>query len=123
MAMLAELWAAGVAAEILMKEAPKIQAQLKYAETSRIPWAVILGPDELRVRVCVPSHLCFSVHTHHTHSFFNPFAQNGQVKLKNLASGEQTVYARADAVRFLKTVNINDSSAVAAPKVPSQKPE
>lgn len=78
MQLVSECWAAGVAAELLLKETPKIQAQLKYAEAQRIPFALLFGPDELK---------------------------NGDVKLKNLSNGEQKVMKRSEAIAFLKTVD------------------
>lgn len=87
MQLVSECWAAGVAAEILMKETPKIQAQLKYAETQRIPYALIFGPEELA---------------------------NGEVKLKNLANAEQKVMKRGEAIAFLKNVNASSPAPSAA---------
>lgn len=92
MELVRDLWAAGVAAEMLLKEAPKIQAQLKYAEANRIPWAAIVGSEELA---------------------------NGQVKLKNLSTGEQAVHTRAEAIAFLRTVKPEPAlagGAAAGPK-------
>lgn len=47
MQLVAELWEMGVCAEILLKDSPKIQAQLKYAESSNIPFSAIIGPEEI----------------------------------------------------------------------------
>ncbi|KAL1964344.1 hypothetical protein VTN77DRAFT_7029 [Rasamsonia byssochlamydoides] len=41
------LWAAGIKAEFSYKIKPKLPAQFKAAETSGVPFAVILGEDEL----------------------------------------------------------------------------
>ncbi|KAF2463215.1 histidyl-tRNA synthetase [Lindgomyces ingoldianus] len=43
-----ELWDAGIKAEFTWKQKPKLQAQFKAAENGRVPWAVILGEDELK---------------------------------------------------------------------------
>ncbi|KAF2263992.1 histidyl-tRNA synthetase [Lojkania enalia] len=42
------LWEAGIKAEFLWKQKPKLQNQFKAAENTKIPWAVILGEDELK---------------------------------------------------------------------------
>ncbi|KAF2003366.1 histidyl-tRNA synthetase mitochondrial precursor [Amniculicola lignicola CBS 123094] len=42
------LWDAGIRAEYMWKAKPKFQNQFKAAETTKVPWAVILGEDELR---------------------------------------------------------------------------
>ncbi len=75
MSLAAELWQSGVAAELVLKDAPKIQTQLKYAETQQIPFAVIFGPDEWAA---------------------------GTVKVKNMATGEQVVVPRADLAKHFK---------------------
>ncbi|KAI9215777.1 anticodon-binding protein, partial [Blastocladiella britannica] len=43
-----ELWRAGVAAEYLFKRKPKLQAQFNQCDKDQIPFAVILGPEELK---------------------------------------------------------------------------
>jgi histidyl-tRNA synthetase len=43
-----ELWDAGIKAEYLWKQKPKLQNQFKAAENGKVPWAVILGEDELK---------------------------------------------------------------------------
>lgn len=75
MRLAAELWKAGIAAEFLLKEKPKIQTQLKHAETNNIPLAVIFGPEELA---------------------------NGRVKVKDLATGEQVEVSRGDMAAMIK---------------------
>ena len=40
------LWDAGIKAEYLWKQKPKLQNQFKAAENGKVPWAVILGEDE-----------------------------------------------------------------------------
>ncbi|PSR92398.1 histidyl-tRNA synthetase, class IIa [Coniella lustricola] len=42
-----QLWEAGISTELLHKAKPKLQAQFKAAELSKIPFAVILGQEEL----------------------------------------------------------------------------
>ncbi|KAF2866747.1 histidyl-tRNA synthetase [Massariosphaeria phaeospora] len=42
------LWDAGIKAEYLWKEKAKFQSQFKAAENGKVPWAVILGEDELK---------------------------------------------------------------------------
>ena len=57
------------------QDAPKIQAQLKYAESQMIPFAVIFGADELAA---------------------------GNVKVKDLSNGEQALISRADLAKYLE---------------------
>jgi histidyl-tRNA synthetase len=47
MAVCAELWSAGIAAEFVYKENPKLPVQLAYADETQIPLAVIFGDTEL----------------------------------------------------------------------------
>ncbi len=75
MALAAELWEAGIAAELVLKDAPKIQAQLKFAETQQIPFAVIFGPDEWR---------------------------DNTVKVKDMANSQQDVVPRAELAAYLR---------------------
>ncbi len=75
MALCAELWEAGVAAELLLKDDPKIQAQLKYAEAHQIPYAVIFGSDEWKANT---------------------------VKVKFLATRAEEVVPRAELVEYLR---------------------
>ncbi|ROV90888.1 hypothetical protein VSDG_08016 [Cytospora chrysosperma] len=42
-----QLWAAGIKAEFLYKNKPKLQNQFKAAEVNGVPFAVILGEEEL----------------------------------------------------------------------------
>lgn len=42
-----DLWEAGISAEMLYKTKPKLQAQFKAAEANKVPFAVILGQEEL----------------------------------------------------------------------------
>jgi histidyl-tRNA synthetase len=60
---------------LLPKENPKIQSQLNYANTENIPFAVIIGEDEV---------------------------QKGIVQLKNLTNSEQELVARAEMIPRLK---------------------
>jgi len=48
MAIAKLLWDAGIKAEYLWKQKPKLQNQFKAAENGKVPWAVILGEDELK---------------------------------------------------------------------------
>jgi histidyl-tRNA synthetase len=48
MAIAKQLWDAGVKAEYLWKTKPKLQNQFKAAENGKVPWAIILGDDELK---------------------------------------------------------------------------
>ncbi|KAI1852312.1 hypothetical protein JX265_006362 [Neoarthrinium moseri] len=47
MSVCASLWQAGIKAEFLYKVKPKLQNQFKAAETNGVPFAVVLGEDEL----------------------------------------------------------------------------
>ncbi|ORY04836.1 histidyl-tRNA synthetase [Basidiobolus meristosporus CBS 931.73] len=42
-----ELWESGIKAEYMYKAKPKLQAQFSVCDRDRIPWAVIIGKDEL----------------------------------------------------------------------------
>jgi len=42
------LWDNDIKAEFLLKEGPKIQAQLNYANSVQVPYAIIFGRDELQ---------------------------------------------------------------------------
>jgi len=42
------LWDAGIKAEFLWKQKPKLQAQFKAAENGKVPWAIFLGEEELK---------------------------------------------------------------------------
>lgn len=52
MEVAARLWDAGIKAEFLWKTKPKLPAQFKAAEVSGIPFAVILGDEELAAGKC-----------------------------------------------------------------------
>ncbi|KAI0168779.1 hypothetical protein BJ166DRAFT_463748 [Pestalotiopsis sp. NC0098] len=47
MSVCASLWEAGIKAEFLYKVKPKLQNQFKAAENNGVPFAVVLGEDEL----------------------------------------------------------------------------
>ncbi|XP_005382070.1 PREDICTED: probable histidine--tRNA ligase, mitochondrial isoform X2 [Chinchilla lanigera] len=44
--LIAELWDAGIKAEMLYKNNPKLLTQLHYCENTGIPWVVIIGEQE-----------------------------------------------------------------------------
>ena len=48
MSVAKDLWDAGIKAEYAWKVKPKLQNQFKAAEGGGVPWAVILGEEELR---------------------------------------------------------------------------
>ncbi|KAF9741015.1 hypothetical protein PMIN06_006620 [Paraphaeosphaeria minitans] len=48
MAIAKQLWDAGIKAEYLWKAKPKLQNQFKAAENGKVPWAIILGDEELK---------------------------------------------------------------------------
>jgi histidyl-tRNA synthetase len=48
MKVAAMLWEAGITAEFAYKAKPKLPQQFKAAETNDVPYAVILGEDELK---------------------------------------------------------------------------
>ncbi|KAJ2359235.1 Cytoplasmic and mitochondrial histidine tRNA synthetase [Coemansia erecta] len=75
-----ELWDGGVAAEFMYKTKPKLPAQFKVCDDERIPWAVIVGQEEV---------------------------DQGVVRLKNMtvrdeAQGDGVLIKRADMVAELK---------------------
>jgi histidyl-tRNA synthetase len=74
LALSARLRQAGINAEQVL-EAARLGKQLRYADRKCIPYALILGPDELAT---------------------------GQVVLKELATGEQQAYSEEEAVARLK---------------------
>ena len=47
-----KLWDAGIKAEFSWKVKPKLPAQFKAAEVNGVPFAVILGPGELKAGKC-----------------------------------------------------------------------
>jgi histidyl-tRNA synthetase len=75
----AELRAEGVRVEVY-PEPDKLGKQMKYAATKGIPFAAILGADELARSV---------------------------VAIKNMGSGQQASVPRADVLRFLKSAATN----------------
>ena len=46
------LWDVGIKAEFSWKVKPKLPAQFKAAETNGVPFAIILGDDELAAGKC-----------------------------------------------------------------------
>ncbi|XP_004686874.1 PREDICTED: probable histidine--tRNA ligase, mitochondrial [Condylura cristata] len=46
--LITELWDAGIKAELLYKENPRLLTQLHYCENAGIPWVVIVGEKELK---------------------------------------------------------------------------
>jgi len=63
-----ELWTAGIQAEIILKNNPKLLNQFQYCEEHSIPYSVVIGESEL---------------------------QNGVVQLRNTTSREQVECSRA----------------------------
>ncbi|CAI2161939.1 15840_t:CDS:10 [Funneliformis geosporum] len=81
MKICAELWNAGIKAEFMYKIKPKLQPQFSVCDRDQIPFAVIIGKDELNC---------------------------GQVKIKDMRSKEQsggagTSVKRSDMIAELKT--------------------
>lgn len=74
LAIAGELRATGLRVEVY-PDADKLGKQFKYASERKIPFVVVAGDDELA---------------------------RGAVAVKNLASGEQTTVARAEAAAFIK---------------------
>jgi histidyl-tRNA synthetase len=75
LAIAAELRATGLRVEVY-PDADKLGKQFKYASERKIPFVVVAGDDE-RAR--------------------------GEVAVKNLISGEQTLVARTEAATFIKS--------------------
>ncbi|KAG9026231.1 Cytoplasmic and mitochondrial histidine tRNA synthetase [Tulasnella sp. JGI-2019a] len=48
MGIVKQLWDAGIKTEFMYKAKPKLRAQFEYCDKELIPFAVILGPDELK---------------------------------------------------------------------------
>ncbi|XP_076993318.1 histidine--tRNA ligase, mitochondrial isoform X2 [Tamandua tetradactyla] len=69
--LIAELWDAGIKAELLYKNNPKLLTQLHYCETMSIPLVVIIGEQELK---------------------------EGVIKLRSVASREEVAIKREDLV-------------------------
>jgi len=76
MRICSELWAAGIKAELLPKVSPKIQAQLNYANTQEIPFAIVFGENELKENC---------------------------VSLKNLKDATQEKIPRSEMVKIIKS--------------------
>ena len=70
------LWQAGIAAEFIYKENPKIPAQLSYADENKIPLAIIFGSDEIN---------------------------KGIVKVKDLLLKHEEEVTKNDLVNYLKS--------------------
>jgi len=68
-------WKAGIKAELMPKNNPKIQQQLNYSNTSLIPFSIIFGNQEV---------------------------QSGTLQLKNMITGEQKAFNRAEMIDFIK---------------------
>lgn len=75
MKLLAELWKAGVKAEILYKKNPKLLNQFQYCEETGIPLVAILGEDEIK---------------------------EGVVKLRDVSTREEINVARADLLEEIR---------------------
>lgn len=73
--VLSELWGAKIHCETIQKLNPKALTQFQYCQDEGIPYAVVFGPDEL---------------------------QNGQVKIRNAETREETVVPRAELVAKLQ---------------------
>ncbi|XP_053498450.1 histidine--tRNA ligase isoform X1 [Ictalurus furcatus] len=71
----AELWNAGIKAEVLYKKNPKLLTQLQHCEETGIPLVAILGEQELK---------------------------DGVVKLRNVANREEVDVSRAELVEEIK---------------------
>ena len=70
-----QLWDAGIKAEILYEDIPKVDKQMNYALTNKIPYVIFIGEDEIK--------------------------QN-KVKLKNLKTKEQTTIEIEKAIDEIK---------------------
>jgi histidyl-tRNA synthetase len=88
MSLCAELWAAGLKAEFVYKENPKLPAQLAVADEAQIPLAVIFGSSEI---------------------------EKGTVKVKNLIRKVETEVARSEMVAFLQRTLADPTSFVVDP--------
>ncbi|MBN3318492.1 SYHC protein, partial [Atractosteus spatula] len=71
----AELWDAGVKAEVMYKKNPKLLSQLQHCEEAGIPLVAIIGEQELK---------------------------DGVVKLRNVATREEVDVSRSDLVEEIK---------------------
>lgn len=72
-----ELWAAGIKCDTLHKMNPKILTQFQKCETEKIPFAIVIGPDEV---------------------------QNGEVKIRNVATQEELFCKRDEYVAKLQAM-------------------
>lgn len=70
-----ELRRAGISAEVYLEEPKKLGKQFAYADRKKIPYVVVLGPDEMRA---------------------------GEVAVKNLSSGEQRRIKRDQLAIWIK---------------------
>lgn len=84
MQICSELWAAGIKAEFVYAENPKLPKQLSYADETQIPFAVIFGSDEL---------------------------DKGLVKVKNLALKAEVEVSRSDMCRYIKQALLEAASS------------
>nr|KAF6446970.1 hypothetical protein HJG63_006120 [Rousettus aegyptiacus] len=73
--LIAELWDAGIKAELLYKKNPKLLNQLQYCEEAGIPLVAIIGEQELK---------------------------DGVIKLRSVASREEVDVRREDLVEEIK---------------------
>lgn len=64
----------GISAEIYLDKNTKLDKQLKYADKKRIPYVIIIGPEEVKKKV---------------------------VKLKNMKTGEQKEISQSEISKFL----------------------
>ncbi|KAG5853357.1 hypothetical protein ANANG_G00072430 [Anguilla anguilla] len=71
----AELWDAGIKAEVMYKKSPKLLSQLQHCEDTGIPLVAILGEQELK---------------------------GGMVKLRTVATREEVDVSRAELVDEIK---------------------
>ena len=66
MALVADLWAAGLRAEMMQQAAPSLTAQYEYAHARHIPWLLIIHAATLSAADTVKVALCLS--DPHNHS-------------------------------------------------------
>ncbi|XP_066572867.1 histidine--tRNA ligase isoform X2 [Amia ocellicauda] len=71
----AELWDAGIKAEVMYKKNPKLLSQLQHCEETGIPFVAIIGEQEIK---------------------------DGVVKIRNVATREEVDVTRADLVKEIK---------------------
>ena len=75
-----ELWDNGIKAEILYNENPRMDKQMDYIVENRIPFAVFIGESEI---------------------------QEGKVKIKCLANGNELMVERTKLVEEIKKLKEN----------------